>query len=239
MNEFVRLLWLGLSTTLLDVDNALYMTSAIDQLPSDEQKRAIRWGLLIEFFARLGLVLIFGYLANGTESLFELFGIEFTAETLSLLGAGLFLLIRSARELVRFIIGDDEPEAKPNQVQGRSFSRILLEMSLVNALLSVDTVVAITGSAISGGGELAAVIYLLLFSGVVRLVFVREIARFIKWYPATNIFILSFLIIIGIELTTQGLGVKVPERLFNGLMLLALLVTVVYQWRFTRPEEAT
>jgi predicted tellurium resistance membrane protein TerC len=226
----------GLVDDALDVDNALYMTSAIEELPADEQKRAIRWGLLIEFGpSGAGSDLWLPGQWNGGG--FELFGIEFTAETVSLLGAGLFLLIRSLRELFRFIIGDGEPEAEPDQVQGRSFDSILIEMSLVNALLSVDTVIAITGSAVSGGGELAAVIYLLLFSGVVRLIFVREIARFIKRYPATNIFILTFLIIIGIELTTQGLGVVVPERMFNGLMLLALLVTVVYQWRFTRPEK--
>ena len=232
------MLWLGISVTLLDVDNALYMTSAIEALPADEQRKAIRWGLLIEFFARLGLVLIFGYLASGTEVLFELFGIEFTAETLSLLVAGLFILIRSARELFRFFIPGDETEEETVQVHGRSFSSILVEMSLVNALLSVDTVIAITGTAISGSGQLVAIIYLLLFSAAARLLFINEIARFIKRYPATNIFILTFLIVIGLELTSQGLGFRVPERLINGLMLLALLVTVLYQWRFTRPKEA-
>ena len=239
MSNLITLLWLSISVTLLDVDNALYMTSTIEELPAEEQKKAIRWGLLIEFIARLGLVLIFGYLASGTETLFELFGVEFTAETLSLLAAGLFILIRSARELFRFFIGDDEPEEEAAQVQGRSFSRMLIEMSLVNALLSVDTVIAITGSAISGGGQLVAIIYLLLFSAAARLLFINEIARFIKRYPATNIFILTFLIVIGIELTAQGIGLKAPERLINGLMLLALLVTVFYQWRFTRPQEAS
>ena len=110
-------------------------------------------------------------------------------------------------------------------------------MSLVNILLSVDTVIAISGSTISGGAQFRLVLFLLLFSAVVRLFFVQEMARFIKRYPATNIIILMFLIIIGIELTTQGLGVKVPEQLFNGLMLLALAVAIVYQLRFTKPVQ--
>ena len=126
-----------------------------------------------------------------------------------------------------------------DQAQEKSFSRLLLEMSLVNAVLSVDTVIAVTGSAISGGGQLGLIVYLLLFSAVVRLLFVREIARFIKRYPATNIIVLTFLIIIGIELSAQGLGFQVPEPLFNGLMLLALIVAIVYQWRFTRPARRT
>lgn len=240
MEQLLRLLGLSVTTALLDVDNALYMTSAVDPLPPEEQKRAIFWGLGIEFFVRMGLVLLFGYIANGTEVLFEVFGIEFTAETLSLLAAGIFLLVRSTRDLIRFLLGQDEAESGVDEGQEKSFSRLLLEMSLVNAVLSVDTVIAVTGSAISGGTEFGLIVYLLLFSAVIRLLFVRQIASFIKRYPATNIIVLTFLIIIGIELSAQGLGLQVPEPLFNGLILLALIVAIVYQWRFTRPaREAT
>lgn len=239
MEQLLRIITLSATTALLDVDNALYMTSAVDPLPPEEQKRAIFWGLGIEFFVRMGLVLLFGYIASGTEVLFEVFGIEFTAETISLLAAGLFLLIRSTRDLIRFFTGKGGDETATDQSQEKSFSRLLLEMSLVNAVLSVDTVIAVTGSAISNNAHLAVVIYLLLFSAVVRLLFVREIARFIKRYPATNIIVLTFLIIIGIELSAQGLGIQVPEPLFNGLMLLALIVAILYQWRFTRPARET
>jgi len=237
LEQLLNLLGLGVSTTLLDVDNALYMTAAVDSLSPEDQKRAIRWGLFIEFLARLGLVIVFGFLASGTEELFEVFGISFTAETLSLLAAGLFLLIRSSRDLIRFFIGQDEPEVELEDVQEKSFWRLILEMSLVNALLSVDTVIALTGSAIGSGSQFWLVIFLLLFSAGVRLLFVREIARFIQRYPATNIIILMFLIVIGLELTAQGLGAKIPEILFNGLMLLALLVAVLYQLRYSQPAE--
>jgi predicted tellurium resistance membrane protein TerC len=239
LEQLLTLLRLGVSTTLLDVDNALYMTATVDPLSPEEQKRAIRWGLFIEFLARLGLVVVFGYLASGTEVLFEVFGISFTVETLSLLAAGLFLLIRSTRDLVRFFMGgQEEPEVKLENVQEKSFWRLILEMSLVNALLSVDTVIALTGSAIGSGAQFWLVIFLLLFSAVVRLLFVQEIARFIQRYPATNIIILMFLIVIGLELTAQGLGARIPEILFNGLMLLALLVAVLYQLRYGRPAQA-
>ena len=166
MEQLLRIITLSATTALLDVDNALYMTSAVDPLPPEEQKRAIFWGLGIEFFVRMGLVLLFGYIASGTEVLFEVFGIEFTAETISLLAAGLFLLIRSTRDLIRFFTGKGGDETATDQSQEKSFSRLLLEMSLVNAVLSVDTVIAVTGSAISNNAHLAVVIYLLLFSAV-------------------------------------------------------------------------
>jgi predicted tellurium resistance membrane protein TerC len=151
----------------------------------------------------------------------------------------MFLLVHSTLELVRFFVAGEEDEPSKDQIQEKSFGRVILEMSLINALLSVDTVIAITGSAISEGGELVLVVYLLFFSAILRLMFVQEITRFIKKYPATNIIILAFLIAISIELIAQGLGVAVPEQLFNGVMLLALFVAIIYQLRYTNPDETS
>jgi len=110
-------------------------------------------------------------------------------------------------------------------------------MSVVRALLSVDTVIAVTGSAESGGAEFVLVVYLLLFSAVVRLLFVQEIARIIERDPSLNIIIMAFLIAISIELITQGLGAKVLEQFINGLMLIALGTAIVYQWRYNKPDS--
>ncbi len=239
MANLLTLLRLGFSTTLLDVDNALYMTSAVDPLPHEVQRKAIFWGLVIEFIGRLGLVIIFGFIASGTEVLFEVFGIAFTPETISLLLAGSFLLVRSSRDLVSFFGDGEESEPERIELQDKSFSRMLLEMSVVNILLSVDTVIAITGSALSGGAHFSAVVFLLLFSAAIRLFFIGEIARIIKKYPAINIVVLVFLILIGVELIAQGLGVTVPERLFNGLLLLALVVAIAYQRWLVKPADSS
>jgi predicted tellurium resistance membrane protein TerC len=235
LGQLLELLRLGATTTLLDVDNALYMTAAVEPLPKDKQKRAIFWGLLLEFIARVILVIIFGYLTSGTEPLFVLFGIEFTAETISLLAAGIFLFVRSSKDLYDFFFDSEEDEPDIDLENSKSFPRLMIEMTLVNALLSIDTVVAIVGSAISNNVQFALVLYMLLFSAIVRLLFVRQIASFIKRYPATNIVVLTFLTLVGIELISQGLGLKVPEILFNGIMLIGLFSAILYQLRYTRP----
>ena len=46
-----------------------------------------------------------------------------------------------------------------------------------------------------------------------------------------------FLIAISIELIAQGLGAKISEQVFNGLMIIALGTAVVYQMRYTGPDE--
>jgi len=53
---FLELLKQGLVVTARDVDNALYMTSMVEQLEPARQRRAIFWGLLIELIGRLALI---------------------------------------------------------------------------------------------------------------------------------------------------------------------------------------
>ena len=57
-------------------------------------------------------------------------------------------MIRSTRELVRFSIGKNYGEPAPDNIQEKSFSKVMIEMSVVNAALSVDTVFAINDGAI-------------------------------------------------------------------------------------------
>jgi spore maturation protein CgeB len=56
------------------------------------------------------MVFVFGIIASGTEVFFEIAGIAFTAETLSLLAAGIFLLSHSTKDLLKFFVPGDEDE---------------------------------------------------------------------------------------------------------------------------------
>jgi predicted tellurium resistance membrane protein TerC len=226
MGQLISLLIQGLTTTALDVDNALYMTSMVESLEPDKQRRAIFWGLFLELLGRLGLIAIFTFLFSGTEPLFELFGITFTAETLSLLGAGIFLFIRSSRDLVNFFRhkGVEDSSTKSHPTVEKSLLRLMLEMTTVNLILSIDTVIAVN----SVTSEFEMVLYLLIFSALFRLLFVRQIAQIMSKYPSLTIVILTFLILIGVELTLQGLGLSIPEAMFNTALLLGVIGAALY-----------
>ena len=147
-------------------------------------------------------------------------------ETLSLLVAGLFLFLRSSKDLVEFFKERGEQE-EDYKIKKLPYRQLMIEMSFVNILLSIDTVVAVGGMA----QELWFVIYVLAFSGVMRLLFVREIARFIRKYPAMNIVALVFLIMIGLELIAQAMGLD-AEPAFNAILLGAgVILAIVYHWR--------
>ena len=229
MSQLLTLLQQSVFITTIDLDNATYTTSAIQNLKPEKQQSAIFWGTTIEFIGRLLLTAIFLVLTNEDEPLFTLFGIEFTIESISLFGAGIFLLIRNGRELIGFFRNQGESQGNQSIKEG-SFRSILVEMGGVLIIMSIDTVLAALGMA-SG---LINLLFLFLFSAVVRLLFVRQIAAVVHRYPAINIVILTFLVLIGIELIIQGFGLDI-EPIFNVIMIIALIVTIIYHRQRSMP----
>jgi predicted tellurium resistance membrane protein TerC len=63
---------------------------------------------------------------------------------------------------------------------------------------------------------------------------VRQIAGFVRRYPALNIVILTFLVLIGIELIIQGFGLDI-EPIFNVIMIIALIVAIIYHRQRSTP----
>lgn len=221
--NILQLLWLGLIATSLDVDNALYMTSQIKALDAKEQKKAIFYGIVLEYVGRIALIVISLYLLSGNQPLFTLSGIHFTAQNIALLFAGAFLFLKSSKELIDFLEGKEEKEESVSKA-GKSFSRLLIEMSIVNIVLSIDTVIAVTGMS----KVIIGMAIILSVSSIIRFFFVKQIGKFMEDHPAMNVVITSFLILIGLQLLLQAFNDDLPEMYFNIGLILAVIVQILY-----------
>jgi predicted tellurium resistance membrane protein TerC len=226
--DFLTLLQQSLAMTAIDIDNATYTTGAINAVPANKQQRIIFWSTVVEFLGRLLLALLFLFVFSGSKPLFVLFGIEFSAETISLFAAGIFLLISNGRELVHFLQQAGEPDAA-HALKPMPLSRLVAEMGLVLTVMSVDTVIAGLGIA----ANLPTLLFFFVFSAIIRLVFVQQIAKFVRQYPAVNLVIFSLLALIGLELIGQGLGIDF-EIPFNLGVVLAIVAAITVHWQHTK-----
>ena len=231
MVQLLTLLQQGMLATLLDVDNAVYMTSAIEHLQLRKQQQAIMWGILAEFVGRIGLISLFYSLLSENETLFTLLGVKFTPDSISLFIAGTFLLYKSSRELYDFLTSQEKPQHL--QFPRVGFPRLMLEMTLVNLILSIDTIIVVSTRAVN----LSSIIFIFLVSAIIRLFTIDKMARFIQKYPSMNIVMLVFMILIGFELFLEGLWFKFPEEIFNAVMVLAIIVTIVHQRQRSLPAQ--
>ena len=157
-------------------------------------------------------------LPTENKTSFPVGSFEVTPKTVALLGAGLFLFYSSSKDLFAFYSGEEEADSADKSVAKAAFGTVLLQMTVVNTVLSIDTVIAVAGMTKLLLG--AAVI--LGVSAVIRLLFVRQIASFLSDYPETKIVIYSFLMLIGLQLVLQSVNDDLPESAFNIIMLIAI-----------------
>lgn len=166
-------------------------------------------------------MLVAFYLATGKEVLFNVGAFDITPQTVALLGAGLFLFYSSSKDLFAFYAGEEDKD-NGKAVAKAAFSTVLLQMTVVNTVLSIDTVIAVAGMTKLLFG--AAVI--LGVSAVIRFLFVRQIAGFLSDHPETKIVIYTFLMLIGLQLLLQALHDDLPESVFNIIMVIAIAVAL-------------
>ena len=230
MDQLIHLLWLGVLATSLDVDNALYMTSATQNREEREQRRLIFWGLFCEFFARFSLLMLAFYLASGKEVFFTLYGFAVTPQVIALLCAGAFLFISSAGDLCDYFEGKEDGDNGATAEAKTSFASLLVQMTVVNTVLSIDTVIAVSDMT----GQLLGGAVILAVSAFIRFLFVRQIAGFIARYPETKIVVLTFLTMVGLQLILQAFHDDMPESAFNLVIAGALVSALLMYWRRTR-----
>ena len=222
LEQLPHFLWLGLVATTLDVDNALFMTSSSQGRTEEERSKLILWGLVVEYIARFLLVLVAFYLATGKEVLFSIAGFDVTPQALALLGAGVFLFYSSASDLFEYFEGGAEKSVETKTVAKVAFGTLFIQMSIVNTVLSIDTVIAVAGMT----DQLIGAAIILGVSAVIRFLFIRQIAGFIERYPETKVIILTFLTMIGLQLILQAFSDDLPENAFNVIMVLAIITAL-------------
>ena len=66
----------------------------------------------------------------------------------------------------------------------------MLEMIVVNLILSIDTIIVVSTRV----SDLASILFIFLISAIIRLFTIDKFAQFIRKYPSLNIVTLVFLI---------------------------------------------
>jgi predicted tellurium resistance membrane protein TerC len=213
---------------LLDIDNAVYMTSAIRSLSLAEQKKAIAWGLFAEFISRLILIFVLYSLLVKNPTFFSFLGIKFTPDSISLFIVGSFILLKNSKELYNFFTTSlENQQLKSSRI---SLTNVMVEMVFFNTLFSIDNIIALSLKKV----DIPLLICLLLISAIIRLFAIDKMALFIHKYPSLNIVMTIFLILIGMELLLQGFWFSFPEEIFNGVMVLSIITALIYQRQQSR-----
>ncbi|MGB5591385.1 MAG: TerC family protein [Gammaproteobacteria bacterium] len=201
--------WLALATLtaleiVLGVDNIIFLSVIAARLPEHQRARARRLGLLLAMGLRILLLLTITWIMGMTRPLFTLFDDPVTVRDLILILGGLFLIAKSTMEVHAQLEG---PEIDETTAVVATFGGVLVQIGLIDLVFSIDSVVTAIGLVKQVEIMIAAVV----ISIGVMMVAAGPVGAFVDKHPTIKMLALSFLLLIGMALIADGLGLHIPK----------------------------
>ncbi|CAG5003174.1 hypothetical protein DYBT9275_03084 [Dyadobacter sp. CECT 9275] len=226
----ISLLTLIALEAVLGIDNVIFISIIAGKLPEDQQKKARRYGLILAGALRIGLLLLISFILKLDKDLFEIFGYGFSGKDLVLLSGGLFLLYKSSKEIYHKMEG--EPGDQSKNIKASTFTEVIIQILIMDMVFSIDSIITAIGMV-----KEVWVMYVAVIVTVAIMLFAAEsISDFVNRHPAFKMLALSFLLLIGFSLMSEGLGVEIPKGYIYFSMAFSLLVDVV-QMKTSKSES--
>ena len=218
-------IWVGLATLIaleivLGVDNLIFIAIVADKLPPAERDRARILGLSLALLMRLGLLGSISWMMSLKEPLFGFWRFEFSWRDLILIVGGLFLLIKATTEIHDRI----EPQPQATATGGHSsFWPVVAQIVVLDAVFSIDSIVTAVGMV----DELYVMMAAVVVAIVAMLVASKPLTAFITARPSLIILCLGFLLMVGLVLVVDGLGMHIPKGYLYAAIAFSLLIELL------------
>jgi predicted tellurium resistance membrane protein TerC len=218
---------------VLGVDNVIFISILSAKLPEAQQHRARRVGLLGAMGMRVLLLLSIAWIIQLTQPLFSVFGRDVSGRDVILIGGGLFLLGKATLEI------HDKLEGESGHTSKRvppSFAAVIVQIMLLDIVFSLDSVITAVGMA----DDIAIMIAAVVVAVAIMMFSAEAVSGFVNRHPTVKVLALSFLMLIGMSLVGEGLGMHIPKGYIYFAMGFSVFVEVInmrVRGPATRPVE--
>jgi len=203
--------WAAIATlTLLEIvlgiDNIVFIAILSARLPKDQQVLGQRLGLGLALLTRLLLLFTISWITGLEHPLFSVMGFDVSGRAIILLAGGLFLIVKSTREIYhKTECIEERAGAKKAAVAG--MGAVIVQIALMDIIFSLDSIVTAVGMV----SHLELMVVAIVIAMVVMVVFADRVSRFINDHPSLKILALAFLMLIGVLLVAEGAGREFPR----------------------------
>lgn len=216
--------WASLATlTLLEIvlgiDNIVFISVLVSRLPAAAARRARQIGLSLALIFRVLLLLVISWIIGLTAPIATIFEHDISWRDLILIAGGAFLVYKATAE-IHHAIEEPTDEEKARKNAPAVFSSVIVQIVLLDMVFSVDSIITAIGMAQHLEIMIAAVV---IAMGVMYFAS-STISGFIARHPTTKMLALAFLLMIGVTLVADGLGVHVPKGYIYSAMAFSVLV---------------
>jgi|SRR6516225_1704890 len=205
---------------VLGVDNVIFISIVSSKLPEARQGHARWMGLLAAMGMRILLLLSVVWIIRLTAPLFYILGRPISGRDLVLISGGLFLLAKATIEIHARLEGEEghrSARVRP------SFAAVITQIVLLDIVFSLDSVITAVGMV----DEIPVMVTAVILAVGVMMFSARPISSFVNRHPTVKILALSFLLLIGVSLVGDGLGMHIPKGYIYFAICFAVLVEVI------------
>jgi len=229
----IALVALALLEIVLGIDNIVFIAILTGKLPEKQQPTARRIGLGLAMLMRIMLLLAIGWVMGLDATLFAIPEFwtgafdkmhDFSGRDLIMLAGGLFLIGKATFEIHDKLEG----EAHGGKAAASTFGMVILQIVLIDAVFSLDSVITAIGMVQADVAApwigLTIMITAVVIAIGVMLAFADPISDFVGRHPTMKMLALAFLILIGVMLFAEGLGLHIPKGYIYFAMAFSLAV---------------
>lgn len=219
--------WIAFATLtaleiVLGIDNVVFISVLVSRLEPARGARVRQLGLALALVFRIALLFVLTWVMGLMQPIVTLWGNAFSWNDVILIAGGLFLIAKATHEMHAEV----ESGAEPHEPQAKAATGMLsaiAQVTLIDAVFSIDSIVTAVGMAqdvrIMIAAVLVAVAVMYFASGAV--------GAFIAAHPTTKMLALAFLVLIGVALLADGFGVHLPRGYIYFAMSFAAAVEAV------------
>tara|TARA_R110002073_G_scaffold139232_2_gene289373 strand:+ start:147151 stop:147924 length:774 start_codon:yes stop_codon:yes gene_type:complete len=206
-DTWVALLTLTFLEIILGIDNIIFISLTTNKLPKESQRKATNIGLLLAMVFRILLLLGVSYLISLKNPFFHInlswISADLTGQSLILVAGGIFLLYKSTSEIHQKMEGENDEITKAKKVT-TSFFKVIVQIILIDLVFSFDSVLTAVGMTNGINGALPIMVIAVVISILIMMIFANPVSTFVNNHPTIQMLALSFLILIGFMLITEG-----------------------------------
>ena len=206
----ISLLTLVLMEVVLGIDNVIFVSIVMNRLPPHKRTQARRIWMFTAIGVRVILLLCIGYIVKAKSPLFFIGSHGISLRDLIMLGGGLFLLIKTTREIHHKLEGDEEEmNIKGGDKKAVSLLNVVGQIIVIDMVFSFDSIITAVGLA----QHIPIMIIAVIIAMIIMFLFAPRISDFIHKHPTLKMLALSFLVMVGAILIIEGWDAEKTEEL--------------------------
>jgi predicted tellurium resistance membrane protein TerC len=217
--------WIAFLTLLalevvLGIDNIIFISILSGKLPAEQQPRARFIGLGLALVIRVLLLFSLAWVIGLTAPLFTVFNHAISGRDLILISGGLFLLGKATFEIHENLEGE---EGHASARVKASFISVIIQIIILDAVFSLDSVITAIGMVDNIGLMISAVVVAIAF----MMFFAAPVGGFVARHPTVKMLALSFLLLIGLTLIVEAFEIHIPKGYIYFAMAFSVFVELL------------